>query len=129
MRELFFLLVALCVGIFAATDAQAWDVCEKAAETLEVVREVTFTSSFCNCQNNDIITVEITPDDPSVTINRVEFIKATPHWQTNESRAEQTAITPLTADVILHNVTDKTKTMHLWAYMSIGEHIGVNAHF
>lgn len=78
VRKPFFLLVALCVGIFAPTNAQAWDVCETAVETLEVAGEVTFTSSFCNCQNDDIITIEITPDDPSVTIDRVEFIKATP---------------------------------------------------
>jgi hypothetical protein len=26
-------------------------------------------------------------------------------------------------------VTEKTHTIHLWLYLSTGEHIGVNAHF
>lgn len=129
MKKLSFLVLALCIGIFAPTNVHAWDVCETAVETLEVAGEVTFTSSFCNCLNNDIIIIQITPTDPTVAIDRVEFTKATPHWETNESWAEQIAVTPLDAQVILHKITDKTHTIHLWVYLSTGEHIGVNAHF
>jgi hypothetical protein len=129
VRKLSFLLLAFCLGIFSPASVNAWDVCETEVETLDVVGEVTFTSEFCNCVDGDVITIEITPADPAVTIDRVEFKKSTPHWQTNESWAEQTTVTPLTADVVLHKVTEKTHAIHLWLYLSTGEHIGVNAHF
>lgn len=129
MRKFHFLLLAFCFAIFFPANAHAWEVCETSVETLEVAGEVTFTSSFCNCLDGDIIIIEITPEDPGVVMDSVVFTKATPHWQTNESWAEQGGVTPLTADVILHKVTEKTKTIHLWVYLSTGEHIGVNAHF
>ncbi len=129
MKKLSFLVLALCVGIFSPVTAHAWDVCETEVETLDVAGEVTFTSSFCDCVDADIITIQIIPADPAVVIDRVEFKKATPHWQTNESWAAQTAVDPYAADVILHKWTEKTHTIHLWLYLSTGEHIGVNAHF
>jgi hypothetical protein len=129
VKKLFLLLLAFCLGIFSPVAVSAWDVCETAVETLDVAGEVTFTSEFCNCEDGDVITIEINPVDPTVIIDRVEFTKATPHWQTNESWAEQTAVIAYTADVTLHKVTEKTHTIHLWLYLSTGEHIGVNAHF
>jgi hypothetical protein len=129
VRKLSLLLLAFCLGIFSPVTASAWDVCETAVETLDVAGEVTFTSEFCNCVDGDVITIEIDPVDPTVIIDSVMFTKATPHWQTNESWAEQTAVVAYTADVILHKVTEKTHTIHLWVYLSTGEHIGVNAHF
>ena len=129
MRKFYFLALIFCLAIFVPSNTEAWEMCETSVETLEVAGEVTFTSSFCNCLDGDIITVEITPADPAVTIDRIEFTKATPHWKTNESWAEQTAVTPYTADVTLHKVTENTHTIHLWLYLSTGEHIGVNAHF
>lgn len=129
MRKFHFLALIFCLAIFVPSNVQAWEMCETSVETLDVAGEVTFTSSFCNCLDGDMITIEITPADPAVIIDRVEFTKATPHWQTNESWAEQTAVTPYTADVTLHKVTEKTHTIHLWLYLSTGEHIGVNAHF
>jgi hypothetical protein len=129
MRKFFLLLLAFSLIILLPANADAWDVCETSVETLAVAGEVTFTSSFCNCLDGDMITIEITPTDPGVLIDSVVFTKATPHWETNESWAEEVGVTPYTADVILHKVTDKTKTIHLWVYLSTGEHIGVNAHF
>jgi hypothetical protein len=129
MRMFYILALIFCLAIFYPSSTYAWDMCETSVETLDVAGEVTFTSSFCGCLDGDVIIIEITPTDPAVTIDRVEFTKATPHWQTNESWAEQAAVTPQTADVILHMVTAKTRTIHLWVYLSTGEHIGVNAHF
>ena len=74
-----------------------------------------------------MITIEITPDDGSVTIDSVHFTKATPHWKSNESYAVQASAGGTTATVTLYWVTDKTHTIHLWVYLSTGEHIGVNA--
>ena len=129
MRKLSFILMAICVGIFAPSNVHAWDVCESSVETLAVAGEISFTSSFCNCLDGNIITIQITPTNPAVVIDSVVFTKATPHWETNQSWAEQSAITPLTADILLHKVTEKTHTIHLWVYLSTGEHIGVNAQF
>jgi hypothetical protein len=129
MRLFRYLMLVLCVAVFYPSATYAWDMCETSVETLDVAGEVTFTSSFCNCVDGDVINIQITPTDASVTIDYVEFKKATPHWQTNLSWAEQTAVTPVTADVTLHKMTDKTHTIHLWVYLSTGEHIGVNAHF
>ena len=129
MRRFYLLLFAFSLIILFPGNTDAWEVCETSVETLDVAGEVTFTSSFCNCLDGDIITIEMTPTDPGVTIDSVVFTKATPHWQTNQSWAEEFAVTPYTADVILHKVTEKTKTIHLWLYLSTGEHIGVNPHF
>lgn len=129
MRRFSLLLLAFSLIILFPSNADAWDVCETAVETLEVAGEVTFTSSFCNCLDGDMIIIEITPTDPAVIIDSVIFTKATPHWQTSESWAEEVGVTSYTADVILHKVTEKTHTIHLWLYLSTGEHIGVNAHF
>jgi len=129
MRRFFLLLLAFSLIILFPGNVNAWDVCETSVETKEVAGQVTFTSSFCNCLDGDTITIEITPTDPTVEIDSVVFTKATPHWQTNQSWAEEVAVTPYTADVMLHKVTEKTHTIHLWLYLSTGEHIGVNAHF
>lgn len=129
MRLFRYLMLVLCVAVFFPSTTYAWEMCETSVETLDVAGEVTFTSSFCNCLDGETITIEIDPVDAGVTVDSVVFKKATPHWQTNASWAEQFAITDYTADVILHKVTDKTHTIHLWLYLSTGEHIGVNAHF
>jgi len=129
MKKLPLLFLTFFLTFAFVGNANAWDACETSVETLEVAGVVTFTSSFCNCLDGDVITIQITPDDPSVTVDRVEFTKATPHWQSNESWAEQVAVTATTADVMLYWVTEKTHTIHLWLYLSTGEHIGVNAHF
>ena len=129
MRRFFLLLLAVSLIILLPSSADAWEVCETSVETLDVAGEVTFTSSFCDCENADIITIEMTPTDPTVVIDSVVFIKATPHWQTNESWAEQLSVTPYIAEALLYWVTEKTRTIHLWLYLSTGEHIGVNAHF
>jgi len=129
MRRFFLLLLAFSLIILFPGNVNAWDVCETSVETKEVAGQVTFTSSFCNCLDGDTITIEITPTDPTVEIDSVVFTKATPHWETNQSWTEEVAVTPYTADVMLHKVTEKTHTIHLWLYLSTGEHIGVNAHF
>jgi hypothetical protein len=129
MRMFCILSLIFCLAIFFPSPTYAWDMCETSVETLDVAGEVTFTSDFCNCLTMDQITIEITPADPGVVIDSVIFTKATPHWQTNQSWAEQVALTPYTADVVLHKWTEKTETIHMWLYLSTGEHIGVNAHF
>jgi len=129
MKKLAFFFLAFLLSVGLAGTANAWEACETSVETKEVAGQVTFTSSFCNCLDGDTITIEITPTDPTVEIDSVVFTKATPHWQTNQSWAEEVAVTPYTADVMLHKVTEKTHTIHLWLYLSTGEHIGVNAHF
>lgn len=129
MRKFRFLMLALCLAVFFPTTTEAAEVCETSTDTLEVAGEVTFTSSFCNCMDGETITIEIMPADPAVVIDSVVFTKATPHWQTNQSWAEQAGLTSYTADVILHKWTENTHTIHLWVYLSTGEHIGVNAHF
>jgi hypothetical protein len=129
MRKFCFLLLAFCLPVLFPASLYAWDMCETSVETLDVAGEVTFTSSFCNCADGDVITIEIWPADPGVEIDSVVFTKATPHWKTNESWAEQLGVTFYSADVLLHKVTEKTHTIHLWVYLSTEEHIGVNAHF
>jgi hypothetical protein len=129
MRKFFYLLLAVCLPVLLPTSLYAWDMCETSVETLDVAGEVTFTSSFCNCVDGDVITIELWPADPGVTIDSVAFTKATPHWKSNESWAEQGGVTFYAVDAILHKVTEKTHTIHLWVYLSTGEHIGVNAHF
>lgn len=129
MRLFRYLMLVLCVAVFFPSTTHAGEMCETSVETLYVAGEVTFTSSFCNCLDGETITIEITPADAGVTVDSVVFKKATPHWKTNESWAEQVGLTSYTADVMLHWVTEKTHTIHLWLYLSTGEHIGVNAHF
>lgn len=129
MKKLAFLCLAFLLSIAVSSSANAWEACETSVETLEVAGVVEFTSAFCDCVDGDVITIEITPADPAVTIDSVVFKKATPHWQTNQSYGEQVSVGGTTADVMLYWVTEKTRTIHLWVYLSTGEHIGVNAHF
>jgi len=129
MRKFCFLLLAFCLPVLFPASLYAWDMCETSVETLDVAGEVTFTCSFCNCVDGDVITIELWPADPGVEIDSVVFTKATPHQKTNQSWAEQLGITFYSADVLLHKVTEKTHTIHLWVYLSTEEHIGVNAHF
>lgn len=139
MRKLAFLLVALCVGIFAPTSVHAEGViCEWSTDTLDIAGEIEFTSRFCDCEDGDYITIEIIPTDSSVTIGHkkpppasdyVESAKATPHKATNDSWVEQSGGDDYTATVLLHKVIDKAHIIHLWVYLSTGEHIGVNAQF
>jgi len=129
MKKYLFLFAVLFLSTFLSTNAFGWEVCETSTDTLDSAGVVTFTSSFCNCLDGDMITIQFTPEDPNVKIDSVVFTKSTPHKATNESWAEQVAVTPTTADVLLHKVSDKTKTIHLWLYLSTGEHLGVNAHF
>jgi len=127
MKRLFFVLAALSLVFFLSGSTNAWEVCETSVETLEVAGEVQFTSSFCNCIDGDVITIQIIPTDPGVTIDSVHFSKATPDQETNESYAVQVSAGGTTADVMLYWVTEKTHTIHLWVYLSTGERIGVNA--
>jgi hypothetical protein len=129
MKKYLFLFAALFLSAFLSTNAFGWEVCETSTDTLDSAGVVTFTSSFCYCLDGDVITIEITPEDPSVVIDSVVFTKSTPHKATNDSWAEQLAVTETTATVALHKMTEKTNTIHLWLYLSTGEHLGVNAHF
>jgi hypothetical protein len=90
---------------------------------------VTYTSSFCNCVDRDVITIGFWSPDPEVTLDSVVFAGATPNWVTNKSWAEQSKIAPYSATVILHKVTGNTKTVYLWVYLSTRERIGLSAHF
>ena len=129
MRKFCFLLLAVCLPIFLPTSLYAWDVCETSVENLDLAGEVTFTSSFCNCVDGDVITIGFWSANPEVTLDRVVFTGATPYWAIDRSWAEQSGIALYSATVVLHKVTERTKTIHLWVYLSTGEHIGVNAHF
>jgi len=129
MKKYLFLFAVLFLSTFISGNAFGWEVCETSTDTLDSAGVVTFTSSFCNCLNGDAIRIEITPVDPNVVIDSVVFTKSTPHKATNQSWAEEVAVTSTTATVLLHKETDKTHTIHLWLYLSTGEHLGVNAHF
>ena len=129
MKKYLFLFAVLFLSTFLSTNAFGWEVCETSTDTLDSAGVVNFTSSFCNCLDGDTITIQITPEDPNVVIDSVVFTKSTPHKATNLSWAEEVTVTPTTATVRLHQVTEKTHTIHLWLYLSTGEHLGVNAHF
>ena len=129
MKKFFFALAASSLVFFFSGSANAWEACETSVETLEVAGEVEFTSSFCDCDDEDVITIEITPADAGITIDSVHFVKATPHYETNQSYAVEVSAGGTAADVMLYWETEKTRTIHLWVYLSTGEHIGVNAQF
>jgi len=129
MKKLAFFFLAFLLSVGLAGTASAWEVSETCVETLDVAGVVEFTSSFSGCVDGDVITIEITPADPAVTIDSVVFTQATPHPATNQSYAQEVSVGGTTADVMLYWVTEKTRTLHLWVYLSTGEHIGVNAHF
>ena len=85
--------------------------CETSVETLDVAGEVTFTSSFCNYLDGEIITIQVTPTDPVEIIDNVIFTKAIPYLKTIQSWAESFAVTSFTADVTLFKVSKKIKTI------------------
>ena len=128
MKRFFFVLAALSLVFFVSGSVNAWEACETSVETLEVAGVIEFTSSFCNCRGGDIITIEINPEHAGITIDSVHFVKVTPRGETDESYEMQASV-GTTPDVRFYWVTDKTRTVHLWVYLSTGEHIGVNAHF
>jgi hypothetical protein len=129
MKKLAFLFLAFLLSFGLSGSANAWEACETSVETLEVAGVVEFTSAFCDCVDGDVITIQITPADPAIMIDSVVFTQATPHPETNESYAEQLSVGGTTADVMLYWITEKTRTIHLWVYLSTGEHVGVNAQF
>jgi hypothetical protein len=129
MRMFCILALIFCLAVFLPSSTYAWEACETCTKTFPIAGEVSFTSSFCGCVDGDVITIQINPVDPAVVIDSVVFTKASPKWQTNQSWAEQVAVTPYTVDVALHKLTDPTKTIHMWVYLSTGEHFGVVAHF
>ena len=111
MKKLSFLVLALCIGIFTPTKVYAWDVCETEVETLDVAGEISFTSSFCNRLDGEIITLEITPTNLVGIVDSVIFTKALPHLKTSESWAESFAVTSYPADMTLFKVSEKIKTI------------------
>jgi hypothetical protein len=108
MRKVFFLLLAMCLGMFLPSNADAWDVCEISVGTPAVALELSFTSSFCICLDEDVITIQITPTNPAVVIDSVVFTKPIPHWETNQSRGKQLAVNAY--DYLRINV--KQKCLH-----------------
>ena len=129
MRKFCFLLLVFCLPILFPASLYAWDMCKTSEENLDVAGKVTYTSSFCNCSDGDLITIGFWSPDPEVTLDSVVFAGATPNWVTNKSWAEQSGVAFYSATVILHRVTENTKTVYLWVHLSTGELIGVSAHF
>ena len=129
MRKFCFLLLVFCLPILFPAGLHAWDMCKTSVENLDVAGKVTYTSSFCNCSDGDVITIGFWSPDPEVTLDSVVFAGATPNWVTNKSWAEQSGVAFYSATVILHKVTENTKTVYLWVHLSTGERIGVSAHF
>jgi hypothetical protein len=129
MRMFCILALIFCLAVFLPSSTYAWETCETCTKTFPIAGVVSFTSSFCGCVDGDVITIQITPVDPTVVIQKVVFTKESPKRHTNQSWAEQVAVTPYTADVALHVLTDPTKTIHMRVYLSTGEHFEVVAHF
>jgi hypothetical protein len=129
MRKFCFLLLALSLPILFPTSLYAWDMCKMSSENLDAAGKVTYTSSFCNCADGDVITIGFWSPYPEVTLDSVVFAGATPNWVNNKSWAKQSGIAPYSATVVLHKVTENTNTIYLWVYLSTGEYIGISAHF
>jgi len=111
---------------FLAAPALAYTV-EWKTKSLPIAGDVYFTSSF-HASEGDTITIEIQPADESVNITRVELVKATP-----KPKMPGGSIGILSYGVDGKSATldvhfDSKKTLHLWVYLSTGEHIGVNVH-
>ncbi len=129
MRKFWFLLLGLCLPVFLPSSLYAWNMCKMSEENLDAAGRVTYTSSFCNCVDGDVITIGFWSPDPEVTLDSVVFAGATPNWVNNKSWAEQSGIAPYSATIVLHKVTENTNTVYLWVYLSTGERVGVSAHF
>jgi len=129
MRKFCFLLLVFCLPVLFPAGLYAWDMCKTSVENLGAAGKVTYTSSFCNCVDGDVITIGFWSPDPEVTLDSVAFAAATPNWVSNKSWAEQSGVAFYSATVILHKETENTKTVYLWVYLSTGERIGVSAHF
>lgn len=111
MKKLSFLLLAFCLSIFSPASTNAWDICETSMETLDVAGEISFTSSFCNRLDGEIIILEITPTNLVGIVDSVIFTKASPHLKTSESWAESFAVTSYPADMTLFKMSEKIKTI------------------
>ena len=129
MRKFCFLLLAFCLPMLFPASLHAWDMCKTSVENLDAAGKVTYTSSFCSCVDGDVITIGFWAPDPEVTLDSVVFAGATPNWVNNKTWAEPSGIAFYSATVILHKVTENTKTVYLWVHLSTGERIGVSAHF
>jgi hypothetical protein len=129
MRKCCFLLLALCLLILCPANLYAWSMCKTSVENLDAAGKVTYTSSFCNCVDGDVITIGFWSPNPEVTLDSVVFAGATPNWVANKSWAEQSGIAFYSATVILHKVTENTRTVYMWLHLSTGERVGVSAHF
>jgi hypothetical protein len=117
MRKLFFLLLAMCLGIFLPSNASAWDVCEISAGTPTVALELSFTSSFCSCLDEDVITIQITPTNSAVVIDSVVFTKAIPHSETDQSRGKPLAVNAY--DYLRINVKQKCLYNNVISFASV----------
>ncbi|MFQ5871213.1 MAG: hypothetical protein ACE5IB_03525 [Candidatus Geothermarchaeales archaeon] len=96
-------------------------------KSLSIAGDVEFTSSFNGVSDDELMTIEIDPVDSSVTIDHVDLVKATP--KPKQPGVEDCSSSNNQGDSIdVQCVFGDKKNLHLWVYLSTGEHIGVNVH-
>jgi len=120
----FALMFYMALSMFPAA-ASSWQVTEVKTKDLPIAGSVTFTSSF-SATDGATITIELIDSPEGYVIDHVELKKSTP------SRGGEGSITIGTQTDFSVDVTVQSggaKTLHLWLWLTSGEHVGVNVHF
>jgi hypothetical protein len=100
-------------------------------EILSQAGIVIYTSSFHGLDVCDTVTIQIVPDDPDVTIRDTTPLaehRITPKRTDADWEIVANSQTDTTIDVHITAKDARCKTIHLWLYLSTGEHIGINLH-
>jgi len=98
-------------------------------EYLDIAGIVMFTPVFHDLTDGSTVTVYILPFDPSVSIKSTDPIyvhRVTPKRTGDGAYAPDSDLEGYSVDVTAYFGAPPCKTIHLWLYLSTGEHIGVN---
>ena len=93
--------------------------------------DVIFTSAFYNLASGYIITATILPVDPSVTIDCTLTYAhhVTPKGTIGSIVKGSPSLSGYSLSITVYQGLPPCKSIHIWLYLSTGDHLGVNAQF
>lgn len=99
-------------------------------KVLPIAGPIIWTSAFKVPQDEESsVTIYIWPSDLSVEIDHVELSRKMPFTPKNTGGCSFETQETLPHSITITNIPGTCKTMHLWLYLSTGEHVGVNVQF
>lgn len=117
----------------ALTAEEVYTCYKSKRKVLPIAGPIIWTSAFKVPKvGASLVTIYIWPSDPSVEIDYVDYnpkMAFTPKNTNGYCVPELPQDATLPYSITITVVSETCKTMHLWLYLSTGEHVGVNVQF